>query len=479
MIERDYFVISRETVGHSMLDGHLAWLRELAVALLFAVCAVVVILNQEVIAAVIMLLVWGVMIALTDDLMLCLTPVLLLSVFVTSLYDSFDTFIKFWWVAIPVAVGVAIHLVRFKKHPKIGASFFGLCAVSAALILGGMGKIPAADYFKPMTLFYVISLGVGMLALYLVFQPAVSRDNGGDLLLRSIYIMGLFALFCVLRIYAENWQTVVETHKYLEFQSRNNLSTMLMIALPIPCYYASKRRIHIVSFFALYFALLLANSRGGVVFGTVEFILCMLLFAIFDKKNRYLYIFTGIALVIFTVVFNEKIFLFLLKRDIFVGDSPTDFSFKQVLEKYLHVFVKKDEPRLKMLLRLDEEIKDSFIFGHGIGYQGNSDIYTPKKGAMNWYHMWFPQIIGSMGIVGVFAYFYNLFVRIKLLFKKKTFFALTVGMSYCGLFLMSQVNPGEFCPVPYSMLAVLLFISVEDYSKKSFKLFDRVKLKKK
>jgi len=34
-------------------------------------------------------------------------------------------------------------------------------------------------------------------------------------------------------------------------------------------------------------------------------------------------------------------------------------------------------------------------------------------------------------------------------------------MSYMGLFLMSQVNPGEFCPMPYAALAVTFFIIME------------------
>jgi hypothetical protein len=34
-------------------------------------------------------------------------------------------------------------------------------------------------------------------------------------------------------------------------------------------------------------------------------------------------------------------------------------------------------------------------------------------------------------------------------------------MSYFGLFIMSQVNPGEFCPMPYTALAVTFFIAME------------------
>jgi hypothetical protein len=66
-----------------------------------------------------------------------------------------------------------------------------------------------------------------------------------------------------------------------------------------------------------------------------------------------------------------------------------------------------------------------------------------------------------MGMVGVVAYLYNLFVRARIYKKRKNPLNMTFLLSYGGLFLMSQVNPGEFCPVPYAMIAVILFIFME------------------
>ena len=37
-----------------------------------------------------------------------------------------------------------------------------------------------------------------------------------------------------------------------------------------------------------------------------------------------------------------------------------------------------------------------------------------------------------------------------------------LGLSYLGILLMSQVNPGEFCPIPYGMITVILFIFLEN-----------------
>ena len=80
---------------------------------------------------------------------------------------------------------------------------------------------------------------------------------------------------------------------------------------------------------------------------------------------------------------------------------------------------------------------------------------------MSWYHMMIPQIIGSMGLIGVAMYGYQIFARFKIIFTKTSSWSLVLGLSYLGILMMSQVNPGEFCPVPFEMLAVLLFILQE------------------
>ena len=80
---------------------------------------------------------------------------------------------------------------------------------------------------------------------------------------------------------------------------------------------------------------------------------------------------------------------------------------------------------------------------------------------MAWYHMMVPQVIGSMGLIGVFAYGYQIIGRSKLILQNKSTWSLCLGLSYLGILLMSQVNPGEFCPLPFELLTVLLFILQE------------------
>jgi hypothetical protein len=76
--------------------------------------------------------------------------------------------------------------------------------------------------------------------------------------------------------------------------------------------------------------------------------------------------------------------------------------------------------------------------------------------------MYFPQIFASMGLVGFFAYLLQILLRSTLIFRrKKGPVRSTLGLSYIGLFLMSQLNPGEFCPFPYAVMAIAVFVMLE------------------
>jgi hypothetical protein len=91
--------------------------------------------------------------------------------------------------------------------------------------------------------------------------------------------------------------------------------------------------------------------------------------------------------------------------------------------------------------------------------------------------MWFAQVVGGLGIVGALAYGYQLIDRFIIFFKNIGLLNFTFLLSYFGLFIMSQVNPGEFCPMPYAALAVTFFVIMEkDGDEMTFKaLWDRIK----
>ena len=86
----------------------------------------------------------------------------------------------------------------------------------------------------------------------------------------------------------------------------------------------------------------------------------------------------------------------------------------------------------------------------------------PANSPINMANMMIPQIIGSMGTLGIVAYTFRLVTQLRLVWQKRNLMTAMLALSYLGLLLMSQVNPGEFCPLPYGLLATIIFIMIEE-----------------
>lgn len=435
--------------------GEIKLFKNLAFYLSLLVAAIVITLfGLEVWGVVIFALLISAILILSDDIMDTTCPFLVLCAFVSICYDSFNTFIKLAPLVI-VPVGALIyHYVKYKGVFKIGYSFSGICAVALAVTLGGFGRITGGEYFSGGSLYYTFGLGIGMMIVYLALKSQIAKESADAEVQKErfaafMYIMGLVACAVVIGIYIKNFAEFCESKSFLIFNSRNNYATYLMLAMPFPCYFALKNRAHLFSLAFIFGCILLTNSRGGLIFGTVELLLCLLYIFIYDKKHRVFYSITFSALAIAMIVLAIPLFSMYANR-LVDGD-----------------FVTNTESRWYLLLRSLDDFRSSPIFGVGIGYNGNVDVYNPVTGAMNWYHMMIPQIIGSMGVVGVAAYGYQAFGRFKIWIKTKNPRNTALFLSYVGLLLMSQVNPGEFCPLPYEFLAVMIFVLLESNYEKA------------
>ena len=92
---------------------------------------------------------------------------------------------------------------------------------------------------------------------------------------------------------------------------------------------------------------------------------------------------------------------------------------------------------------------------------GNRDIFKNKDGALCWYHCEPIQIAASFGVLGIVAFIYQFIKRNILIWKKATLFNMTIFLSYISLEMMSLVNPGILCPMPYLLLITLFMVVVE------------------
>lgn len=401
-----------------------------------------VLFNQEVTGVITLGGLLCVLLVVCDDILPTTLPFLLLCAIATNCYDSFHTFIGYAVYAPIVATALITHFVVYHKPYKSGASVTGICAVSCALLLGGIGSFTLKQYAYGA--YYVLGLGVGMLVCYYAMKSQFSVRRTYDVKSRFAVIMTLMGVVCVLMILIGYARTSLDLSTSTERGfSRNNLSTLLMFSMPFPLYKTQKKDFGALLTLLFFGGICLTTSRGGLIFGGVEFLICCVYWICSSnrKKQRLTYcliagaiLFLGVGGVVIDVIKDR-----ILSDNAIVGSVRHD-----------------------MIIEAIERFRKRPVFGSGL--LDNSIAYGEyrKAGTMAWYHMMIPQIVGSMGLIGVCAYLFQGIGRIKLIVTDKNDWSLILGISYLGILLMSQVNPGEFCPLPFELLTVLLFILQEE-----------------
>lgn len=357
-------------------------------------------------------------------------------------YDSFDVFIRYApFLPIPL-VALAVHIIRLRPRFAVGPTLPALAAVAVATMLGGIGMIPVADYLRPAALGYTVGLGPGLVATYLILKNTQRSALDRDMLADDLLCWGLTAAAIVFWYNVPLFLQNGVAQLFSGPQWSNNIATMLMIAMPA-AFIARERRLYRYALaFLMFAACMLAGSRGGQLFVGVELVVCCLwAWRTEEHPVRRLW--------------SRLFFLYAL---LLVGY----LAYVLLLNLRALGFLNPGEARWPLLARGFEDFLQNPLFGSGLGYRGNADLYSGKKGTINWYHMSVAQIVGGLGLCGSFAWAYQLAARCRVAARAWRDRSFGFLLCYLGLFLMSLVNPGEFCPVPYAFLAVLFFVAIEN-----------------
>lgn len=391
---------------------------------------------------------------LSDDFMATLLPFLLTVMISIHCYDSYNTFIQYKLLAIPLILCLVLHFVFYWKPIKIqGSQFWPMVFVSVSITLGGLGFITTQEYFAPTSLYHMAGLGFGMVFIYLLFFANIDIKKDYSLinmLTKIMVIAGAFGSFMVFSFYIININKVLDIKGLLFMQWRNNLSTLLMIIMPFPFLLASRKGYATILGFVYFFAILLTGSRGGMVFGGIELVMCIVMYTLYDKNRRIAYLFIcGCILFAVMIFFRQFVELF----------GYTINRLFTAVNGFL--MGESTEVRAIHCARGINDYLNHPIFGTGLGYMGNRDVHASKEFSLCWYHCEPVQVAASLGTVGIVAFIVQFVRRNVLIWRKVTLFNITVFISYIGLELMSLVNPGVFCPLPYLMLITLFLVIVE------------------
>ena len=368
-------------------------------------------------------------------------PFLQLNLLLIFCYDSFSFFIEYLWLLPVVVVALGVHLVRLRPRLLRGPTLLPLCAVALATVLAGIGMIPVTDYVRPASLVFMAGLGPGLLLTYFILKNETACEDATedfftDLLFWSVTASAIVFAYMIPELFQSG-----AYHQMAMPQWSNNISTILMISMPAVMGLKKRGYISYVPLFFAYLAIVLSGSRGGLLLASLEFPLCCFWFWRTEKHPvqrlwyRLLFLYT----------------LLILSYFLYIGVRYAPF-FNLVLS---------GDVRWDLFSRGFSDFSENSMFGSGFGYRGNADLYSGRTGTVNWYHLFIAQVVGGMGLCGILAWGWQLWVRLRLSLKlwAKPQFAL--ALCYLGLFLMSQVNPGEFCPTPYAFLAVYIFVLIE------------------
>ena len=404
-------------------------------------CAIFYTLKQEVIGALVLGYIAGIVFVLSDDLSPVTLPFLLIASSVLRLYDSADLWFSYIPAIIPIIPLIAVHFILYRPRYRIGKMFFPLLAVAVAVTLGGIGITSVKDYFSPTNLYYVVMLGFGMVILYVIFYNHIGIKKDFDYKKYLTKVMLYFGAFLVYMLFVVYVESFIED-KELYIQMGNNLSANLLMTMPFAFYYSTVSRRYSMAFFCLglleNLALVLSLSRGGMLFGTVMVVPCAL-FAV--KKSAK----------------QDKPFL--ITALVLSGLVAIIALFAYIDEIIPMLAVKKDEARIYLYTGAVKAFFEYPLLGVGFLFNTADKIPT---GAIYWYHSTPFQIIGSMGLVGILAYCYYYVYRCVILWKnRKSKFNVCIALSFIGFELLALVNPGTFCPLPYVAMMTCIFTVFE------------------
>ena len=386
---------------------------------------------------------------LCEDMLPSFIAMCIISMTPLKRYGETGYFTDIYYVAVILGLALIIRLFFHRPELRTGRFFIPTLAVAIAITLGGLPQLNAQKFFSMPSIYYVAALGIGMVIINVILESTLPEGKTyTDFFAKMTAGIGLMGIAMIISAYAETFEIIQSgSREFVRyFQWGNNLSNMLLITMPFSFYMSLKNGKFSWAYFVLgilqFFALLLSLSRGGVIFGTLEFLVCIVLTLVFAKEKRKIYLFSAVLL---TGLAALLLFLFLSPVIKSLGDSLT---------------VSSDEARVKLYLLAWENFKKYPFFGTGLQYDGGL-YYRPQPFCIYWYHSTIFQILGSLGIMGVIAYGIQSFYRLKALARVKDFFNIFTAVAIGGFAAYSIVNVGYFVPLPCMAILIQIFIILD------------------
>ena len=312
---------------------------------------------------VILILCMSVGLALLRNTRLLTLPFLLLCLLLIFCYDSFNVFIGYVWLApVPVAA-LVVHIVRLRPKLLLGRSFYPLVAVALATCLGGVGMISAAEYFRPVALFYVFGLGPGLVLVYILMKNELRERADERAFMDDLATLAVTAALVVVGHYLLSIpQIVADGFAAAVPQWCNNIGTLLMLSFPALLVRARRNIAYLPLGLFVGLVTMCCGSNAAVPLAGLELLVCVGYLALFERRCRYrIPLFVLLGLMTAAAVAAVALFIAL--------DPMHNLSYSLA-------------SRWALLRRGFENFAENPLFGSGLGYLGNADLYSGKQGTI-------------------------------------------------------------------------------------------------
>ena len=217
------------------------------------------------------------LLAACPDLLAPVCPFFMAFLMSSQCYGQLTDFLPCAALVPPLLVALLWHFAVWPVTLRIGRSGLGLALVSIATLLGGCDVISRKQAMEPLSLYYTLGLGVGMLVLYVLFRSHLTEKRSYDLHRRFAEIfcaLGLCMALAVLLAYGKAWAASGHIGGVLYLSYRNFATSVLLTALPMPFYLSLRHRGHLATAAVLALALALTGSRSALLFGGILLTLC-------------------------------------------------------------------------------------------------------------------------------------------------------------------------------------------------------------
>ena len=320
-------------------------------------------------------------------------------------------------------------------------------AVSCALLLGGAGSIGLKEYFSLPSIYYMLFLGFVLLAIMVFCDCDMPADRRyvSEYIARTLMAAAL--LFCIMWVIAFI-RDGAEDFPYRQW--KNNAGNFMLIAMPLTVWKAARSKFGVLYLcFAIVqiTSVILSGSRGATLCIVATFLPTAVLYlrAIRGQKARF---YAELALAAAGCVVLASVFLTngAARLVNLVGDMD----------------ILDGNGREELYLLGLKNMLDKPLFGVGIGYI-NEQAWQLNDMAIFWYHSTPVQVAASMGAAGGIAYLWQFLARIRLALHKNHY-SLTILLSFLGFAGYSCINTGDFTPLPFGVLIVMLMLSLERYN---------------